>query len=252
MATITAAASAAAGAAVAAAVAAARPGIAYSLGGVLYLNLTQRCNATPLHETRGPGFQMPPETGFHVAPSPSGGAPVYRLPLPPGAPEPSAAEAAAVLHTLCSAWLPNAPRPPSVVFAGAGEPLLALQVLLDTLRLAQSGPGAQPFVARVTTNGLFPPAVARQLRDAGVAHATVALASAEPRQYAQLMRTQAGLGLKDVCLFISALVEAGVDTEAAVVAAPSVDVDGVRRLAQRLGASGTRVRPYFQLVQPQG
>ena len=42
-----------------------------------------------------------------------------------------------------------------------------------------------------------------------------------------------------------------VDTEAAVVAAPAVDVEGVRSLAQRLGASGTRVRPYFPL-QPQG
>jgi|APGre2960657444_1045066.scaffolds.fasta_scaffold02997_3 hypothetical protein len=212
MTAIAAAANSAAGAAVAAAVAAARPGIAYSLGGVLYLNLAQRCNATPLHETRGPGFQMPPETGFNVAPSPSGGAPVYRLPLPPGAPEPSAAEAAAVLRTLCATWRPNAPRPPSVVFAGAGEPLLALQVLLDTLRLAHCGPGALPFIARVTTNGLFPPAVAWQLRDAGVTRATVALASAEPRQYAQLMRPQAeasGLGLEDVCAFISALVEAG-------------------------------------------
>jgi len=36
-----------------------------------------------------------------------------------------------------------------------------------------------------------------------------------------------------------------------VVAAPSVDVDGVSTLAQRLGASGTRVRPYFP-PQPQG
>jgi hypothetical protein len=227
MAAITAA--SAAGAAVAAAVAAARPGIAYSLGGSLYLNLTQRCNATPLHETRGPGFQMPPETGFHVAPSPSGGAPVYRLPLPPGAPEPSAAEAAAVLRTLCAAWQPGAPRPPSVVFAGAGEPLLALQVLLDTLRLAHSGPGALPFVARVTTNGLFPPAVARQLRDAGVTRATVALASAEPRHYAALMRPQAGLGLEDVCAFVKALVEAG-GACAAAFALCAQSVDACRRL----------------------
>jgi hypothetical protein len=224
----------AAGAALAAAVAAARPGVAYQLGGSLYLNLTQRCNATPLHETRGPGFQMPAETGFHVAPCPSGDAVVYTLPLPPGAPEPSAAEAAGVLRTLCAAWRSDAPRPPAVVFAGAGEPLLALQVLLDTLRLAHSAPGVLPFVPRVTTNGLFvcarvvdiaaclhadasalfitlpqPPAVARQLRDAGVTRATVALASAEPRQYAALMRPQAGLGLDDVCAFVRALVEAG-------------------------------------------
>jgi hypothetical protein len=37
----------------------------------------------------------------------------------------------------------------------------------------------------------------------------VALASAEPRQYAALMRPQAGLGLQDVCAFVEALVEAG-------------------------------------------
>ena len=175
------------------------------------MSLTQRCNATPLHETRGPGFRMPPETGFQVVPPLAvGGAPVYRLPLPAGAPEPSAAEAAAVLRTLCAAWRADAPRPPSVVFAGAGEPLLALEVLLDTLRLARSGPGAQlPFVARVTTNGLVPPAAARRLRDAGVTRATVALASAEPRQYARLMRPESGLSLQDACAFIVALVEAG-------------------------------------------
>jgi hypothetical protein len=219
MAAVTAA-SAAAGAAIAAAIAAARPGVAYSLGGSLYLNLTQRCNATPLHETRGPGFTMPPTTGFQVMPpSLRGGVPVYRLPLPPGAPEPSAAEAAAVLRTLCVAWRPNEPRPPSVVFAGAGEPLLALQVLLDTLRLARSRrDGALPFVARVTTNGLFPPAAARQLRDAGVTRATVALASAEPSHYAALMRPEAGLGLEDVCAFVVALVEAGGASRAAAFA----------------------------------
>lgn len=259
------AATAAAGAgAAAAAAAAARPGIAYALSHNLYLNLTQRCNAVPLHETRGPGFVMPPETGFRLSPSLRGGpgSPVFRLPLPPGAPEPSAAEVAAVIRTLCAAWPPDAPRPPSVVFAGAGEPLLALDVLLESLRAARCGPQTTPFDARVTTNGLFPPSVARQLREAGVTRATVALASSEPRRYARLMRPEAGRGLDDVCAFIVALVEAGgardplacardadasraVETEAAVVAAPSVDVAAVRRLARSLGASGTRVRDYF-------
>jgi hypothetical protein len=206
------AATAAAGAgAAAAAAAAARPGVAYALSHNLYLNLTQRCNAVPLHETRGPGFVLPPETGFRLSPSLRGGpgSPVFRLPLPPGAPEPSAAEVAAVIRTLCAAWPPDAPRPPSVVFAGAGEPLLALDVLLESLRAARCGPQTTPFDARVTTNGLFPPSVARQLREAGVTRATVALASSEPRRYARLMRPEAGRGLDDVCAFIVALVEAG-------------------------------------------
>jgi hypothetical protein len=51
-----------------AAAAAARPGVAYSLGRTLYLALTNRSNAMPITETRGPSFAMPPSSGFRLLP----------------------------------------------------------------------------------------------------------------------------------------------------------------------------------------
>ena len=61
----------------------ARPGAAYSLGRTLYLALTNASNAASILDTRGPGFAMPPDSGFRL--------------LPADAPEPSAEELAAIV-----------------------------------------------------------------------------------------------------------------------------------------------------------
>ena len=40
------------------------PGVAYRLGRTIYLALTNSCNAVSLIESRGPGFVIPPASGF--------------------------------------------------------------------------------------------------------------------------------------------------------------------------------------------
>jgi pyruvate-formate lyase-activating enzyme len=224
-----------------AAAALSRPGTAYALGNNLYLALTSRCNATPLHVSRGPGFVLPPQVGYHLV---RGETAAFRLPADPRFEEPSAAEAAEVVRTLVDSW-PSAvwKGPPTVAFAGLGEPLLALESLLQTVQLVHER--SPDVVFRCTTNGLFDEQVALRLASGGVARATVALASEDPRRYARLMQpSEPGRGLKDVTRFISALVDAGVAVEAAVVAAPCVDVAKTSQLARSLGAS-VRVRSYF-------
>lgn len=42
------------------------PLLTYWLGNTLYLSVTDRCNATPLHNTRGPGFRMPASSNFRA------------------------------------------------------------------------------------------------------------------------------------------------------------------------------------------
>ena len=86
------------------------PGLTYRLGSTLYVALTNRCNAVPLPQTRGPGFAMSSSSGF--------------VPLPAGN-EPSAADVAeAVRAAFASHDIPS-----EVCFAGVGEPLLRLREL---------------------------------------------------------------------------------------------------------------------------
>jgi len=85
--------------------------ITYALGRGLYVALTNRCNATPLFHTRGPGFSI---TSTRFEPLPAGFEPE---------PHRIVAEVAGAL----------AARPgqfDSVVFAGLGEPTLRLRDML--------------------------------------------------------------------------------------------------------------------------
>lgn len=102
-----------------------------------------------------------------------------------------------------------------------------------------------PF--RVSTNGLFPAAAAAALAELNVAKVTVALASADPKQYDELMRPSPGSGgHAAVCGFVVNLVEAGVEVECTAVKRPGVDVTAARQLAEALGAVEFRARDYFE------
>ena len=180
---------------------------------------------------------MPPESGFELGSGKEA-----------EAEEPSSEELAAVVLNMCDAH--EASRhaagdeaAPAVSFAGRGEPLLRLDTLCDTVRRVHA---RQPKVSfRVNTNGLFDSSVASVLAYAGIKRATVALASAEEAQYAQLMKPLQPRGLRDVLAFISRLSECGVAVEVGIVAHPAVDVEAARRVALAAGATDFRVRTYF-------
>ena len=75
----------------------------------------------------------------------------------------------------------------------------------------------------------------------------MALATADPRQYEELMQPHADSGgHATVCGFIVNLVEAGVEVECTAVKKPGVDVTAARRLAEALGAVEFRAREYFE------
>ena len=214
-----------------AAAAAARPGVAYTLGRTLYLSVTNKSNALSILKTRGPGFVMPPSSGFALLSDP----------------EPDAKELAAIVDATYerAEIVGMGENDPGVVFAGAGEPLLRLDVVVDTMAMVRESRHGVPF--RIHSNGLHEPGVAAALASAGVDRVTVSLATADPKQFEALTRPAAGSGAHfgTLCGFISALAEEGVDVEAVTVAAPDVDVAAARRLAESLGASSFRTREYF-------
>lgn len=202
-------------------------GITYTLGRALYVALTNRSNACTLIASRGPGFIVPPASGF---------APLQN---DPGAPE--------VIEEVLKA-LDSASAPSELCFAGVGEPLLRLR----TLQEVAAGIKAQKpdLRMRINTNGLMPSSeaagVAAQLKKCGVSAACVALASSDAAQYETLMQPEKlryspvmelPLGLKEVTAFTKACVETGLEVECTAVEAPGVDIEAARLLAESLGAS---------------
>ena len=114
-----------------AAAAAARPGVAYTLGRTLYLSVTNRSNALSILKTRGPGFVMPPSSGFALLSDP----------------EPDASELAAIVDATYerAEIVGMGENDPGVVFAGAGEPLLRLDVVVDTIAMVRESRHGVPF-----------------------------------------------------------------------------------------------------------
>lgn len=140
-------------------VASLRPGLAYQLGGKLYLGVTDRCHATPLPATRGPGFRMPPDSGFRR--------------LGDWEPSPGDLAEAVAVHMASGER-----REAEVVFAGYGEPLLRVGCVVEAMARARDRGQAAGWSAqfRLVTNGLFAPGTAALLARQGLSRATVALA----------------------------------------------------------------------------
>ena len=235
-------------------------GVSYRLGDTVYLALTNDCNTRSLIESRGPGFVMPAASGF--------------APLARGY-EPSADDLVACVEAhVTAAASESVPPPRAVCFAGAGEPLLRLEVLLEAATRLSSQEWRSPLELRVNTNGLVPEAegaaTARRLRDAGISRASVLLGTAHASQYQPLMRPrpapvrrlalsasgepqvreiQQHIGHAEVCAFVRQLVGCGVAAECTAVAAPEVDLDAVGSLAHSLGAT-FRPRTYHPRPSP--
>ena len=143
-----------------------------------------------------------------------------------------------------------------VCFAGWGEPLLRLDTVSETVRMVRETRHGIPW--RINTNGLHGVDVAEALSEFAVDHdgrhpfiVSVMLAAETPPKYAKLMQPTAAStggeqrGFTDVCNFIMALAERGVNVEATAVEAPGVNIRKLKQMAAGLGAREFRARPYF-------
>jgi hypothetical protein len=240
-----------------------RPGIAYVLD-TLYLAPTVRSHAAnSMRSCRGPSFamrlalpksrdsgQLAPESLFE--------------PLPEGAPVPSAEELARLVDEFYAAkgagdFGSMGELDGGVVFQGMGDPLMAMEVVLETVRLVAEKRNGLSF--RLNTLGLCDDSdielllesevVARvdqgdRRRETRVSCVSVFLPAASPAKYDELLAPTNGRGFRDVCGFIVRLSEAGVNVECTAVARPDVSVPEIERLALSLGARSFRTRSWVK------
>lgn len=149
----------------------------------------------------------------------------------------------------------NNDKPESLVFAGEGEPTLCMEELCDLSRTFFS---RVPTI-RVITNGLIVEQdTAQRLKDSGVTAISIALMTANPNQYHQLMKPmllrhdssstceQSTDAHFIVCEFIRQALRCNLKVEVTGVDRPDVDKDATQQLASSLGVSNPiRWRPYF-------
>ena len=86
------------------------------------------------------------------------------------------------------------------------------------------------------------------MKSGRVKRVSVALMSSNPKQYQELMNPQGAgdqRGHADVCQFIAACAEAGIEVECTAVKKPGVDWRAAKELSEALGAVGFRAREYF-------
>ena len=217
-----------------------RPGIAYVLDN-LYLAPTARSPAArTMRSCRGAAFAR---TDAGLAPLPASRAAQQTasnsgfVALPDGAPEPTAAELAALVSEWSAAT--GAER---VVFQGNGDPLAAATVVIDTVR------ASSPDVNfRLNTLGLASAATVDALFASGplVDTVSVFLAAADAATYDALLEPQEG-GFDDVCAFVRRAAASGVRVvECTAVDRPDVAIEDVEALAMSLGATQFRTRSYL-------
>lgn len=197
--------------------------IAYLYDGTLYLAVTRRCSlrCTFCPKTHGRWTVAGNDLRYD--------------------PEPSAAvllEAAARLGTTSHR---------EVAFVGLGEPTMRLDVVVEVGRALR----ARAERVRLVTDGLASlrhgTDVSGRLEGA-VDEVNVSLNAADPATYVQLCPNPFGEAAHAAACDFIRRVQAHVPVvKATAVAAPSVDMDAVRVLAERLGV-GLRVRPYFDPV----
>lgn len=157
--------------------------------------------------------------------------------------EPTLEELLAAAHAV-------APRVPSkkVAFVGLGEPTMRLDLVVG----AGTALRAEGFHVRLVTDGLANlragSDVTPQLNGA-VDEVSVSLNAPDGETYQRVCPNRYGAAAHAaVCAFISAVKAQVPSTLASVVAAPGVDVEATRVLAQKLGVP-LRVRPYFDPLE---
>lgn len=215
------------------------PGVTYSMAGVVYVALTNDCNAClTMLEANGPGFEFPAGTDFQA--------------LPDGL-EPSGQQAAQAALQACRD-LDKVGKAGAderggreVVFAGLGEPLMRRAALVAAIGSLVGR--SEVRATRLNTNGLVPAsdamAVAQELKAAGLGRVCVQLQTADAAQHEKLVRPFGATGHADVCAFVAALAKVGLPVDCSAVARPGVDLEATRKLALQLGANSFLVRPFF-------
>ena len=247
------------------------PCFTYSLGKGLYVPLTSRCNSLTLPETRGPEFLLPTDVVAALCRvrdvengtdqwtqwiESSLGSNISHLKMP---------EAISRIHTISSnsdgheASLPlihdlieeiesrlndQSSNIEAIILAGEGEPTMRLNDLLD---LVEEIRVRCKLPVRLTTNGLVTSDdVAKRLAESGVSKVSVALMTAEPKQYDDLMQPIPDNAHARVCRFIKEVIQADLHLEITAVDRHDVDKEKLENLSRFLGvASPIRWRPYF-------
>lgn len=242
----------------------------YTLGKNLYVPLTSRSNARTLPETRGPNFLLGAEVVAalcRVRDEEHGKqqwAPwcMYldtqetKQKLPPPLetivtlPECSG-ERLPRVQDLTSQVLEALKRrsdTESIVLSGEGEPTMRFNDMIKLVHdLHASSEVALPPI-RLTTNGLVdsPDVVVPQIMNCGIVSISVALMTADPEQYDDLMAPAETGGHDKVCSLIKRAVNCGLEVETTAVDRPEIDKHQVEMLSQGLKVSGpVRWRPYF-------
>eukprot|EP00928_Gymnodinium_smaydae_P057777 TRINITY_DN40_c0_g1_i2.p1 TRINITY_DN40_c0_g1~~TRINITY_DN40_c0_g1_i2.p1 ORF type:complete len:386 (-),score=66.53 TRINITY_DN40_c0_g1_i2:647-1804(-) len=199
----------------------------YRLGKKLYMHVTSKSNTITLTQSRGPGFAVP-----HMP--------------PPGVDPPTSASVVdEIREELCREDAEE------LVFAGWGEPTLALGTVLDVA----AGLRSMGKPIRLVTNGLASLHHSRdvlpELAAAGVSDVTIGLNAAHAAQHKLWVspifwKKCPGVAFNAACEFVRscAAVLGAAHTEVTCVASPGVNVEAVEMLSRTLGAGHFRERSF--------
>lgn len=201
-------------------------GMTYWLRSKLYVALTNENVSIPSIILRGPSFQMPESAQFQLLEKDR---------------EPTAKE---IFEAVDDAFdkelvIQNSMESDDVSFAGYGDPLLRLDVLTEAAKMIKEKRHGASL--RVRTNGLISskssPEVAALLKSSGIDKMSISLLADSPGAFQKVLAPTNNLGFQDVCAFIIACNEAGLEVTCTAVESPTINISSVRSLAFALGAS---------------
>lgn len=242
----------------------------YTLGKNLYIPLTCRSNARTLPETRGPNFLLGAEVVAalcRVRDKEQGkqqwepwcrylDTQETKQKLPP------ALESIVVLPECSDERLPRVQDLSSqvlealkrrcdfesIVLSGEGEPTLRFNDMIKLVHELHASSEVVLPPIRLTTNGLVdsPELTVPQIMNCGITSLSVALMTADPEQYDELMAPAEPNGHDKVCSLIKHAVSCGLEVETTAVDRPEIDKHRMETLSQRLKVPGpVRWRPFF-------
>eukprot|EP01034_Spumella_vulgaris_P029472 gene29472-36533_t len=119
-----------------------------------------------------------------------------------------------------------------ITFAGHGEPLLRFNLICESAEAIKDQRHGVPLK------------IADGLKSSGIDLISVSLMSDNPKQYSDIMQPTDGRNFGDVCSFVMACVESGLDVTCTAVERPGVNIRNVRELSSSLGATRFTTYPY--------